>query len=94
LGSQAGNEIGRPTGWIGHDDAYGPVGVVGAVSGVRAGNERDTYDQGDKISTSHCNTGHSITSSARVAGGRNFETERLCGLEINHKLELRWLLDR
>src|SRR5262249_46545379 len=27
-------------------------------------------------------------------GGRNFATERLCGLKINHKLERRWLRDR
>jgi hypothetical protein len=61
LGNQAGDEIGRPTGWIGHDDAYGPVRVVGVVSRPRAGNERDSCEQGNKISTSHCNTGHSIS---------------------------------
>src|SRR5262249_36016616 len=67
LGSQAGDEIGRPTGWIGHDDAYGPVRVVGVMRGVRAGKQRDTYEQGNKISTSHCSIGHSITSSARAS---------------------------
>src|SRR5262249_27731319 len=46
---------------IGHDDAYGPVRVVGAVSRIRAGDERDTYQQGNKISTSHGNTGHAIS---------------------------------
>jgi hypothetical protein len=34
---------------------------------VRAGKQRDTDEQGNDTSTAHRNTGHSITSSARVA---------------------------
>ena len=56
-------------GWpcLGHDDAYRPVRVVGVVSRARAGKQGDTYEQGNKISTPHCNTGHSITSSASAS---------------------------
>jgi hypothetical protein len=38
------------------------------MRGVRAGKQRDTDEQGNETSTAHRNTGHSITSSARVAG--------------------------
>ena len=41
---------------------------------VRAGHERDTYEQGNETSTAHRNIGHSITS-ARVAGSAKVETE-------------------
>jgi hypothetical protein len=44
------------------------------VSRVRAGHERDTYEQGNETSTAHRNIGHSITS-ARVAGSAKVETE-------------------
>src|SRR5262249_36894008 len=67
LRDQAGDEVGRPTGWIGHDDAYRPDRIVGAASGARVGKQRDTREEGNKISPSHCKTGHSITSSARAS---------------------------
>jgi len=45
------------------------------MRGVRAGKQRDTDEQGNETSTAHRNTGHSITSSARVAGSAKVETE-------------------
>jgi hypothetical protein len=66
LRSQASNQIGRPAGRIGHDDADRAVGVVGRSSRTSAGKQRDAGKRRNKISTSHCGKDHSITSSAAM----------------------------